>query len=98
MTRPGHLAAKPLRNDGSSTARVPTTTSLAPTSTYACTAAASRTPPPTCTGTSPAATTMASTKRSFTGRPANAPSKSTTCKRRAPASTQRRAMPAGSSE
>src|SRR5689334_9625108 len=55
-------------------------------------------PPPSCTGiSSPTSARIALTALSLTGLPANAPLRSTRCSRRAPASTQRRAMPAGSS-
>src|SRR5690606_13868735 len=59
----------------------------------------SRMPPPSCTGSSsPTSSTMARIAASFFGLPANAPFRSTRCRRRAPRSTQWRAMAAGSSE
>ena len=55
-------------------------------------------PPPTWTGTSGCASTMARTTPAFFGSPAAAPSRSTMWSRRAPASTQRVAIATGSSE
>ena len=53
-------------------------------------------PPPSWTGiSSPTSARIALTALSLTGLPANAPFRSTRCRRRAPASTQRRAIAAG---
>src|SRR3990167_1882878 len=58
----------------------------------------SRMPPPSCTGIlSPTSRRMALIAGSLTGLPAKAPLRSTRCRRRAPASSQRRAIAAGSS-
>src|SRR6478735_8604151 len=58
----------------------------------------SRMPPPSWMGIAPPmARTIAFTAVSFTGLPANAPFRSTRCSRRAPASSHRRAIAAGSS-
>ena len=55
-------------------------------------------PPPSCTGiSSPTSARMALIAGSLTGLPAKAPFRSTRCRRRAPASSQRRAIAAGSS-
>src|SRR5437773_5624689 len=56
----------------------------------------SRMPPPTCTGTAEASR-VGRTTSSLRGRPSRAPSRSTTCRRRAPAPCQRRANATGSS-
>src|SRR5574340_158955 len=61
--------------------------------------ARSRMPPPSCTGiSSPTASTIERIAASLTGLPANAPLRSTRCRRRAPCSFQWRAVAAGSSE
>ena len=58
----------------------------------------SRMPPPSCTGiSSPTSRRIALIAASLTGLPAKAPFRSTRCRRRAPASSQRRAIAAGSS-
>src|SRR6185295_19428419 len=85
------------RNAGSSAARVPTMAQRAPASSTASTWASSRSPPPTCTGIRTAAI-MARTSSVWAGRPAKAPSRSTTWRRRARESCQRRATATGSSE
>ena len=85
------------RNAGSSAARVPTMPSARPPPAPPRRAAISRSPPPTCTGIRTAAI-MARTSSVWDGRPAKAPSRSTTCRRRARESSQRRAIATGSSE
>src|SRR5574340_1343007 len=61
--------------------------------------ARSRMPPPSCTGiSSPTASTMERIATSLTGLPANAPFRSTRCRRRAPFAFHFRAVAAGSSE
>ena len=53
-------------------------------------------PPPSWTGiSSPTSARIAFTAASLTGLPAKAPFRSTRCRRRAPASSQRRAIAAG---
>jgi len=81
---------------GSSTAAVPMIARATPNSSACATAAASRRPPPSCTGMG-MASTIARISAVCTGRPWRAPSRSTTCSRVAPASYQPRATATGSS-
>ena len=99
MTCSAEALARPApRNAGSSAARVPTMAHRAPASSTASTCAISRSPPPTSTGIAHRLRSWRAPARSAAGRPAKAPSRSTTCSRRAPASCQRRAIATGSSE
>src|SRR5204863_386300 len=79
-------------------ARVPITTQATPASSTASTAATSRRPPPASTGTGRTASTILAMSAVCRGAPANAPSRSTTCRRSAPAAAQRSAIATGSSE
>ena len=78
------------------TAAVPIITSCKPKDRYFSMVAKSRIPPPNCTGISAdTAAKMARIAPKFLGSPANAPSKSTKCKRRAPCLSQCVAISAG---
>ena len=82
--------------DGS-VAAVPTITRSTPRFNASRAKAGVRMPPPSCTGTSTAAT-MRATASMFTGDPVRAPSRSTTWIRSAPIAAHWRATPSGSSE
>jgi len=77
-------------------AAVPTTARSAPVRSASRTASTVRSPPPYCTGT-PVPATIRRRCSSDRGSPALAPSRSTTWRMRAPASTQLRAASSGSS-
>ena len=94
----GNSAHRSATKCGTAIAFVPRMTNRTPAWMYASTVSSSRMPPPTWTGTSGWASTMAWMMSAFFGSPATAPSRSTTWIRRAPASTQRDAIATGSSE
>ena len=98
MTCAGNSTQRSATKCGAATALVPRMTNRTPAWMYVSTVSSLRMPPPTCTGTSGCASTTSRTTPAFFGSPANAPSRSTTCSRRAPASTQRVAIATGSSE
>ena len=81
---------------GSVNAAVPSTTRLAPAASARRIDAIERSPPPSSTGTS-SSEVMRSTCSRFAGSPSRAPSRSTTWRKRAPASTKERAASSGSS-
>ena len=95
-TQPGRAAQSACTSAGSRTAAVPSTTRAAPTSSQRSALARVRMPPPSCTR-SGAAAKMRSITATFPGSPSRAPSRSTTCKRVAPASKNVLAHTAGSS-
>src|SRR2546425_9412326 len=98
MIRPACRRQASLKNARSSAARVPTTTHRAPVSRAESTARRSRSPPPTSTGTGIMAATIFVTSALCRGSPANAPSRSTTCRRSAPSFFHWSATATGSSE
>ena len=81
--RLGNRLAASLTSAGSRTAAVPMMTRLTPFSSQPSIVAMSRMPPPSCTQ-SPTVSRMRSTAVTFIGLPANAPSRSTTCRCRNP--------------
>ena len=81
---------------GSVNAAVPSTTRLAPAASARRIEAIERRPPPSSTGTS-SSEVMRSTWCRLAGSPSRAPSRSTMCRKRAPASTNERAASSGSS-
>ena len=86
-------------NRGFFTAAVPMMTSVKPRLRYFSMVAKSRMPPPSCTGIwADTAARISAMAGKFLGSPANAPFKSTKCKRRAPCSSQCCAILAGLSE
>ena len=94
--RPGKRAHAWRTSSSRCTAAVPRTANAAPSASTSSTSSIRRRPPPTSIGTPAAA--MARTAAPFTGRPARAPSRSTTWMRFAPAAPKRRAISAGLDE
>jgi hypothetical protein len=94
--RPGKRAHASRTRSRRCTAAVPRTAKAAPSRSTSSTASIVRSPPPTSMGTPTAA--MARIAAPFTGRPARAPSRSTTWIRSAPAARKPRAISAGSDE
>ena len=93
--RPGNARPARLTKSGSRTAAVPMITRETPCASQASAVAKSRMPPPSCTGMATAAR-MPPTAAAFIGRPAKAPSRSTTCRYSNPWSSNARACTAGS--
>ena len=94
-TRPGNFLAAPFTSSGSRTAAVPMMTRVTPLASQASTVARSRIPPPSCTGMV-TALSIDSTAAAFIGLPANAPSRSTTCRYSKPCAAKLCACAAGS--
>ncbi len=92
---PGKARQASRTSSGFLAAALPRMTRRTPAPSQRSTAAMSRMPPPSCTGTSTAAR-IACTAAPFTVCPANAPLRSTTCSHEQPACTHRRACAAGS--
>jgi len=99
MMWPGNAVQASWTKPGLFTAAVPMITVLIPSSSKRSMVSKSRMPPPNCTGiSSPTAFRMDLMADSFLSLPANAPFRSTKCKRRAPLLIQWLAMAPGSSE